>query len=378
MTNEIDLEDWALQAEQPPLPADCGYRIHLWDGDGIDEKRRIEDPTPTPEQILETFGFRPARDYVLLIKDRHGVSELELGKSIDISDRRAERFFAFKADRTYKIELNGDRFTWGASTISASLLRLLGRVPDSHQLVLARTDKPDVVLESDAQVNLAEPGLETISSSKPYWKLRVQGILLTLSMPTISVRDALVKAGIDPDQGWTAALKFKGAPREAIGLDGVIDLSRKGIEKLWLRPNHINNGEAQCGPRRDFSLDNNDTDYLRKRGLRWEAINDGGSHWVILKDFPFPEGYTTEIADIAIQIPRTYPQAALDMFYCCPFAQLTTGRRIPATECRMSILGQSYQRWSRHRSGAMRWNPNRDSLITHIAIIDDALAREVE
>lgn len=378
MTKEIDIENWASQLGHPPLPAASEYRIRLWSGDSFDEKRSIADPKPLPEQILKAFGLRPARDYILLIKDRHGVSELALGETIDISDRRAERFFAFKTDRTYKVELNGDRFTWGAPTISAILLRIIGRIPEGHQLLLARKDKPDLVLGNDAEVNLAAEDLEIICSREASWKLKVQGVVLTLTTSKISVRDALIKAGIDPDKGWTAALKIKGAPREAIGLESIIDLSRQGIEKLWLRPNHINNGEAPCGLRRDFDLTDSDTTYLRNRGLHWDSLIEGASRWIILRDFPLPDGYTAQSTNIAVQIPATYPQAALDMFYCHPFAQLKSGQQIPRTEARQSIAGQSYQRWSRHRSGSTAWNPNRDSLITHIAIIDDALEREVE
>ena len=139
-----------------------------------------------------------------------------------------------------------------------------------------------------------------------------------------------------------------------------------------------NNGEAPLGLRRDFDLGDVDETYLAKRGLHWDAVMEGSSRWIILRNFPIPDGYTMKAIDIAVQIPATYPQAALDMFYCRPFAQLKSSRQIPATEARQSIAGQSYQRWSRHRSGTTAWNPNHDSLITHIAIIDDALLREVE
>jgi len=349
MTETVDLEDWAKHPGEPPLPAASGYAVRLWNDGDFSEKRRIKDATPTTEQVLEEFGLRPARDYVLLVRDRHGVSEIPLGHTIDISDRRAEQFFAFKTERTYKVELNGDRFSWGAPTISVEILRLLGRIPDHHQLLLSRKNEVDLVLEPEFEVNLATHELEIVTSEEPTWKLKVQGVLLKLTESKISVRDALIKAGINPDDGWTAALKIKGSPREAIGL-----------------------------PRRDFNLHETDADYLQKRGLQWDAVLDGASRWVILRRFPFPEGYTASFADIAIQIPATYPQAALDMFYCQPFAQLKSGRQIPATESRQSILGQSYQRWSRHRSSSTRWNPDRDSLITHIAIIDDALSREVE
>lgn len=378
MTNVVDLEDWACLPDRPPLPVAEFYRIRLWDGNGFDEKRNISDPKPTPEQILEAYGLRPVDNYVLLDLEQHGVSELPFGEPVDISDRRAERFFAFKTDRTYKVKLNGDRFPWGSPRISGEMLRLIGRIPDNHQIILQRTDKPDLVLEDNDTVALDDAGLETLFSRKAAWKLLVQGVMLTLSSPTIVVRDALIEAGLDPDKGWIAALKIKGQPREAIGLDGIIDLTKKGIEKLWLRPSNIQNGEAPIGLRRDFDLDDRDRQYLDKRGIAWDTVMQGAGRWVILRLFPLPTGYTVSVADIAIQIPATYPIAALDMFYCAPFLQLTSGRLIPQTQGRQTLDGQTYQRWSRHRQGETVWNPNADSLITHIAIIDESLSREVE
>lgn len=171
-------------------------------------------------------------------------------------------------------------------------------------------------------MDLMASGLEIIVSRKQTWQLKVQGVLLTLTAASISVRDALVKAGIDPNKGWTAALKIKGAPRETIGLDGIIDLSRPGIEKLWLRPNHINNGEAPCGPCRDFAIPQADAQFLEKRELVWDSVMEGASRWIIFRKYPMPEGYTMSEADIAVQIPATYPQAALDMFYCYPLCNL--------------------------------------------------------
>jgi len=275
MTDDIDLENWACKLGNPPLPVALGYRMRLSTLDGFDEKRRISDCKPTPEQILETFGLRPAREYVLLVLEKHGVTELPMGKTINISDRRTERFFAFKTDRTYKVELNGDRFTWGASKISSKMLRLVGRVPDHHQLLLAKECEADIVLDDNAIIDLADEGLETISSREQKWELKVQGVLLTLNTPKILVREALVKAGLDPNEGWMAALKITGEPRQAIGLDGVIDLTRKGIEKLWLRPCNIQNGEASFKLRRDFYLGGRDSEYLQKRGIHYDALIQG-------------------------------------------------------------------------------------------------------
>jgi hypothetical protein len=62
------------------------------------------------------------------------------------------------------------------------------------------------------------------------------------------------------------------------------------------------------------------------------------------------------------------------MFYCHPPLALASGQAIPGVEHSETILGGRYQRWSRHR----QWDSARDRLATHLALIDEALRREVE
>lgn len=77
---------------------------------------------------------------------------------------------------------------------------------------------------------------------------------------------------------------------------------------------------------------------------------------------------------IAIDVPTSYPGAQLDMFYCRPAAVRADGQTIPQTDHIETILGVPHQRWSRHRE----WNSARDTLATHLALIDESLLREVE
>ena len=79
-------------------------------------------------------------------------------------------------------------------------------------------------------------------------------------------------------------------------------------------------------------------------------------------------------ADIAIEIPVSYPGAQLDMFYCYPLLARTTGAVIPQTQSHETICGRVYQRWSRHRD----WNASCDTLVTHLALVDESMNREVE
>lgn len=377
MVDEIDIEAWARSSAQSPLPAASGYLVRLWDGDGFDERRKLNDVSPTGSQILDAFDRQPVNDHILLLLDKDGLHEIAPDEVIDIGDRRAERFFAFRSDRVWFGAFNDERFPWGAGAISEAMLRLIFRVPENKQIILTRKNEADCVLQPGEIVSLDDDGVERIFTQNAVWKLLVQGVVLSFNTPKVLVRDALIKAGLDPEKGWTAILKFVGKPKEPVRLTDTIDLTRKGIEKLWLRPNHVNNGEAPSGLHRAFDIREEDEKFLRERGQHWDAVIDLGQRWCILKGYVLPEGYKQSVVDIAILIPPTYPAAALDMFYCHPHLQLTNGRLIPCTQSRQLIGGVSYQRWSRHRHADTVWNPDVDSLVSHIALIDEAIAREV-
>ncbi|MEO1700630.1 MAG: multiubiquitin domain-containing protein [Pseudomonadota bacterium] len=377
-SNEIDIEQWARGGAQEQLIAATAYRVRLWDGDDFDEKRLIPDRSPTGTQILDAFDRYPVNEHVLLLLDRDGLHEIAPNQVIDIAGRGAERFFAFRTDRLWFGAFNDQRFPWGAPQISENMLRLIFRVSDRQEIVVTRAGEPDSILVPDDKVSLDDEGLERLFTRKSAWKLLVQGVTLTFDTPVIVVKDALIKAGIDPDMGWTAVLKFAGLPKEPVDLNDTIDLSRKGIEKLWLRPNHVNNGEAPSGLSRAFNLRDADVHFLEGRAAIWETLTHGTKRWFVLRGYELPAGYVQGVVDIAVLIPPTYPAAQLDMFYCAPHLQLANGRRIPATESRETIAGVSYQRWSRHRDARTAWNPATDSLVTHVALIEDAILREVE
>jgi hypothetical protein len=61
------------------------------------------------------------------------------------------------------------------------------------------------------------------------------------------------------------------------------------------------------------------------------------------------------------------------MFYCHPPLALPSGAAIPQTQQIETVIGLPFQRWSRHR----QWDPARDTLATHLALIDESLHREV-
>jgi hypothetical protein len=206
------------------------------------------------------------------------------------------------------------------------------------------------------------------------WKLNVQGVVIESPHPEITVRHAIKEAGFNPDAPWIIILKIAGEPKKEVDLSFVIDLRHKGIEKLRLTPRQINNGEMGAGRRVEFALLQQDEEHLDHLGLRWETLIDAGRRWLIIRNYPVPPGYRPAVTDIAIEVPVSYPGAQLDMFYCNPPLALNSGGAIPQTQHMETVTGLPFQRWSRHR----QWDAARDTLATHLALVDESLRREVE
>ena len=127
--------------------------------------------------------------------------------------------------------------------------------------------------------------------------------------------------------------------------------------------------------RRDFDLLPEDEQFLNEYGLPWETVADG-SRWVLIHEFPTPEGYNYRTVTAAIRLETGYPQTALDMAYFFPALARNDGKPINATQATQKIAGKIYQRWSRHRTARNPWVAGRDSLGTHVILIEDWLERE--
>lgn len=376
----VEHEDIALsRREGRPLRLAHHYLIEVLDPDWHGTAIEITDPVPTGRQILTAAGKNPAEQYMLLMVDEKGVlTEVNLEDQVDVYNQGVEQFIFFESDRLFYASLNGQRFPWGQSHIRESVLRKIGKIPDNCSIWLEHQNRPDELLEEGQSVNLDEPGLEKLYTRQKCWQLNVQGVIVNSEQPTIIARDALIAAGFNPDKGWILVLKVKGEPKQTIAMDDVIDLRKPGIEKLRLTPAEINNGEAVVTFSQDFSLLEKDSTYLNQQNYDWETRLAGARRWLIIHGYPLPGGYNHEQINLAVEIPTMYPDAQLDMFYVYPALTLNNGQIIPQTECQETILGNAYQRWSRHLNGATRWNPQTDSVTTHLAVVEESLLREVE
>jgi hypothetical protein len=375
----IPLEDIlaCLREQRPPRLANQ-YQIVVANEHLEKQVVCIDDPVPTGLQILEAAGYIPANNFMLLMLQGTGMlEEVNLSETVDVYQQGVEQFVVFASDRIFYFELNGRRFPWGGERISESTLRTLGDVPVEQSLWLEQLNKEDVLLGNTDKIDLSESGLERLYSKKSSWILNVHGVRITSEQPTILASEAMQLAGFNPAEGWILILKVKGEPKQSITVDDVIDLTKPGIEKLRLTPAEINNGEAAGGLRTDFALLEKDAAYLETLGAQWETLVDAKRRWLVIRGYKLPSGYNHSSVDVAIDIPATYPDAAIDMFYCNPPLALTSGGVIAQTSSTVLIGGVSYQQWSRHLNGATRWNPLTDSVITQMAVVEESLLREV-
>ncbi|WP_198526975.1 E2/UBC family protein [Sphingomonas sp. Ant20] len=225
-------------------------------------------------------------------------------------------------------------------------------------------------------VPLTGRGTEVFYAKASAWKLNVQGVVVTFDRPHVRVREALGKAGFDTTVAWIIILKTA-SERRQVELDDAIDLREPGIEKLRLTPREINNGEA-IQPVRGFRLLPADEAGLDQRGLTWSTLLDAGRRWLLIENMRLPAGFAAAETTIALEIPISYPMAEIDMFYCYPPVARVDGLPIPQTEVPQPIAERIFQRWSRHRGYVAPWRPGVDNVLTHLALVDASLTREVE
>jgi hypothetical protein len=127
--------------------------------------------------------------------------------------------------------------------------------------------------------------------------------------------------------------------------------------------------------RRQFPLLGDDEKFLEDYRLPWESVVDG-SQWVLIHDFPLPDGYNNPTVTAAIRMETGYPNTELNMVYFYPAISRKDGKSIGATQSSQQIDGKAFQRWSRHRTQQNPWKIGRDNLGTHVILIEDWVERE--
>lgn len=335
-------------------------------------------PNPTGADILKSAG-RPANaeQLVLQVLRKGGLESIRLDEQADLAV--GNKFVLADGDRTYRFTVNDKQYEWPYRLISCSMLAELADVPADREIELHRGDKVIPVAATEL-IDLSDAGIEKFIavSKKHTWQLMVQGVVLKYDTPQVKVADAMQQAGFDPKKAWHIYLLVQGQPKQEVGVDFVVDLRTQGIEKIRLMQRNVDNGDGQqYATRRLFRLLPQDVEYLDGLGLRWETVMEGGQRWLLIHDFLLPAGFAQQRVLLGLDIPHDYPASQIDMFYFAPFVTLPGGQEIPSTQIRATVDGLTLQGWSRHRNAASVWDPNSDSIRTHMAVVEGSLAKEL-
>lgn len=338
-------------------------------------KVELDTDTPTGGKIAKASGFKgDQHPYVLQWREDGDLEDIRTHEEADL--RKGMRFIVAESSSSNRITIDDDQYDWPADVISGAVVRKLGNVPTDKSIFFECEDEPDrQVLDTDV-VPIKHNGVEEFKSRKAVWELVVQNVKIKSNTPEIRVSNAMIQAGFDDASAWIITLKVAGQPKRQINASDMIDLRTPGIEKVRLTPKQVDNGEARSAPRRNFDLLAVDHTYLDNLRLRWESVFEGAQRWLVISDYPVAPGYQVSAVQLALLIPATYPQAQIDMFHVFP-ALVKNDRGAIPNLMEQSIGGVTFQTWSRHRGQGSVWNPRRDNVATHLALVESAIAKEV-
>lgn len=350
--------------------------IHIADENLNYHDLSVPQGSPTGAQILAAANIPDPQSAVLLQVLASG--DLESIRPAEIPDlAESTHFILSESDRTYFFAVDGNRLEWPNRHISGATIRKLASISEQHELHQLSDDGTQVVLGDKDVVDLAKPGVERFISKQRIWKLRVQGVTLEFAVPVVKVADAMTKAGFDPSKAWHIYLLVAGQPKQEVDKDYMVDLRTPGLEKIRLMQRNVDNGDGQQSKlRRDFTLLAADERYLDAAGLHWETILSDERRWLIINEYQLLPGYAPAVSKLALDIPKDYPSAQIDMFYFAPAVARCDGQPIPRTQVIADIGGVVYQGWSRHRNGSNPWDPYTDNVPTHLVLVESCLARE--
>jgi len=105
-----------------------------------------------------------------------------------------------------------------------------------------------------------------------------------------------------------------------------------------------------------------------------EVVDSGQLRLVVVRNFPLPEGWNLDTVDLMLQVPPSYPLAALDMFWASPHIKLPHGGLPDRADVFEQHAEVNWQRFSWHYNGN-RWNPIRNSLSSHLKFCKTRLSQ---
>ncbi len=359
------------------------------------QKVEVDQPKVTGKEILVKAGKKPIECFTLYIKKPAcDFEKVSLGEVVDISDGKVEHFVT-KEPEVFNYTVDSEPEMTDKKTLTpVEILKLAGMDPKLNYLILIDPDgkKENFAFNPHDPVKMVCPKMTFVTGKwvdkvviEEYGKeckevppahvyvIKVDKTNHDWKDWFITGEQIIGLSGKQPAAKFTALKFMNNQPKPVkVELNEKVDLRESCLVRFVVQPKTQDDGED---PRRQFKLPAPDVQYLDKMGLRWETVVNG-NHWLIIRDYPIPEGYDVRQADIALLIPAQYDAVQIDMASFCPALSKTDGRGINAVSG-AQIDGRSFQQWSRHRK-PNEWVPGVDNISTHLFLVDNWLANDLK
>ena len=163
---------------------------------------KVDDPKPTGRQLLAEAGFRPPEEHLIFqVLDDGALEERRLDETIELREKRAERFIAFRSDRSFRVEVDERRFEWGDQGLTGLIAKqLVGADPACTGVWLERRHEPDLFIEDTDVVKLAAEGVEKLRTG-PVFVLWIENKEFLWPKATIITEQIAELGGWDPSSG---------------------------------------------------------------------------------------------------------------------------------------------------------------------------------
>jgi Prokaryotic E2 family E len=120
---------------------------------------------------------------------------------------------------------------------------------------------------------------------------------------------------------------------------------------------------------------------LLKAQYRIETIEEPSTINVVLRGYPTSSLYSSPQTNLLLRVPKSYPDAGLDMFWTDTELVLQDKtvpknadllERYPALEVIPDFAGKKWRRFSWHpqRNGPLRWNPAVDNIESYLEFVN--------
>lgn len=366
--------DHLSHADGAPRPS--VYWISIADENLVFKEVEVSSFNLTGEQILQAAAKELLPDSVVLqLMPTGEIENIRRDEAANLT--LSSKFLIARSDRSYHLFLDGTRTEWPFRHISGRAIRTVGRVGVERDVIFTASNSTPVVISDTDLIDLDSPGSEVFTTKVRTWKLRVQAVTMDFAEHLVTVGDAMKRAGFDPTKAWHIFLLISGEPKQEVTVNTIVDLRTPGIEKIRLMQRNVDNGDgARENQIVEFALQDVDTKYLDESKFRWEAIVDQEKRWLVIHDYRLGDRFVPESVTLALDIPKEYPAAQIDMFYFSPAVARADGVCIPSTQVTAAIKNVQFQGWSRHRNGDASWDPATDNVSTHLVLVESCLDRE--